>query len=193
MHYRRVASFILGAWVIGSLFALYITSDSWSAVDRIFQMPPPQIAEMTAALHPDQMQLLLRYYGAEQARICLHDWGIIQLLLGPLLIVLLLRARHVSRLMLGVAGAMLIFGAFSSFVLLPEIAYLSRILHFSAGWSGDRARYLALHLTYFVLEALKLALAMALAVYLFAYRKHARPTVAVPVEEELGRAADASD
>ena len=192
MHFRRIASFVLGAWVVGSLFTLYLSSSTSSTTEKILAMPPPEIGKMMTLLNAEQMKGLLGYYGAEQVRSCLNDWGLLQLLIGPLMLFLLVRASHVNRLMLGVCGAMFILAIFSSFVLWPEVDYLGRGLHFSPGWSANRARHLALHLTYTILEALKIALGLGLAAYLFTYKTHTRP--AVPVgEEEIGQPAEASN
>ena len=192
MHFRRIASFVLGAWVVGSLFALYVSSSTSSTTERILAMPPPEIGKMMTLSNAEQMKGVLGYYGAEQVRSCLRDWGLLQLLIGPLMLFLLVRASHVNRLMLGVCGAMFILAIFSSFVLWPEVGYLGPGLHFSPGWSANRVRYLALHLTYTILEALKIALGLGLAMYLFTYKTHPRPVVPVE-EEEIGGPVEESN
>ena len=192
MHFRRIASFVLGAWLVGSLFALYLSSGTWSATEKILTLPPPEIGKIMTQLSVEQMKGLLGYHSAELVRSCLRDWGLLQLVVGPLMLFLMLRARHVNRLILGVCGAMFIVAIFSSFVLWPEVDYLGRGLQFAPGWSANRARYLALHLTYTILEVLKIPFGVVLAVYLFTYKTHARP--AAPVEEEeIGSAADAGN
>jgi hypothetical protein len=172
MHLRRVASFLLGAWIAGSLFALYIASNSGVAAERVIRLPPPELRPVIEALGADKAASLLHFNGAEQGRLYLHDWGRLQLLLGPALVAILAFSTRISRLALGLGGAMLVFAAFSSLFLVPEVDYLGRGLEFAPGWSADRARYLALQGTFSVLEVLKMALGFALAAYLFLYKTH---------------------
>jgi hypothetical protein len=194
MHLRRIASFVLGAWLAGSLFALYLSTNTTSAAETVLSLSPlpPQVTTMMKTLGADQMKMLVGFEAAEQSRYYLTDWGNFQLLWGPLLFLALLASRKVNRLMLGVCGAMFVLALFSTLVLLPELHYLSRNLHFSDGWSSDRARYLVLHATYVVLEALKTAMGLLLAGYLFSFRKRPAPVVAA-ASGETGPAVEVSD
>jgi hypothetical protein len=182
MHLRRIASFVLGAWIIGSVFAIYIAAHSGLAADKIMRLPPPQVIKMVQTLGEDPVRMLLRYEGGEQTHLYLQDWGRLQLLLGPALLLLLAASTHNNRLTLGLCGAMIVFAAFSHLVLIPEIEYLAGGLNFAPGWSANRARYLALRGTFTGLEVLKLALGSALAAYLFLYKMR-RPLIGVDEDE----------
>jgi hypothetical protein len=191
MHLRRVASFVLGAWIVGSLFALYIASQSGIAAEKVVHFPPPELRSMIQTLGTDKAASLLHYHGAEQSRAYVHDWGRLQLLLGPALLLILAFATRISRLALGLCGAMIVFAAFSSLILVPEIDYLERGLEFASGWSANRARYLALRGTFTVLETLKMTLGFALAAYLFLYKT--RRFRAAVEEAEVGETAPQTD
>jgi hypothetical protein len=182
MHLRRIACFVLGAWIVGSAFAIYIATQSGSATELVMHFPPPEVNKMIQNLGADQTRQLLHYYGGEQTRLYLEAWGRFQLLLGFAVLLLLARSTRSNRLTLAMCGAMIVFAAFSHLVLVPEINYLARGLNFASGWSANRARYLALRGTFTVLEVLKLSLGCVLAGYLFIYRMR-RPLVAADEDE----------
>lgn len=137
---------------------------------------------MIQTLGAGQTRMLLNYHGVEQTRLYLLAWGRLQLLLGFGVLLLLARSTRSNRLTLTLCGAMLVFAAFSHWVLAPEIDYLARGLNFASGWSGNRARYLALKGTFTALEILKLALGCAVAGYLFIYKRR-RPLVTADEDE----------
>jgi hypothetical protein len=182
MHLRRIACFVLGAWIVGSVFAIYITAQSGSATDPVMQLPPPEVNKMIQTLGADQTRMLLHYHGAEQTRLYIAAWGRLQFLLGFFALLLLAASTRSNRLTLALCGAMLVFAAFSHLVLVPEINYLARGLNFASGWSANRARYLALRGTFTALEVLKLSLGCLLAGYLFVYKRR-RPSVAADEDE----------
>lgn len=182
MHLRRIACFVLGAWIVGSIFAIYIAAQSGSAIDPILRFPPPEVKKMTDTLGFDQARLLLSYHGVEQTGRYLLAWGRLQLFFGVAVLLLLIRSTRNHRMTLAMCAAMIIFAAFSHLVLLPEINYLARGLTFATGWSGNRARYLALRGTFTALEVLKLSLGCALAGYLFIYKLR-RPIVTADEDE----------
>jgi hypothetical protein len=84
---------------------------------------------------------------------------------------------------------MLVLAGFACFALAPEIHFLRSRVDL-ASWSADRARYLALRGTFVVVESIKLALGLCLAVYLFVYKtpRHSRR----PEQDTLEIAAESS-
>ncbi len=182
MHLRRIACFVLGSWIVGSIFAIYIAAQSGSAIDPLLRFPPPEVKKMVETLGIDQTRLLLTFHGAEQTARYLLAWGRIQLLFGVAVLFLLVRSTRHHRLTLAVCAAMIVFAAFSHLVLLPEINYLARGLTFASGWSGNRARYLALRGAFTLIEVLKLSLGCGLAGYLFVYKQR-RPLVTADEDE----------
>jgi hypothetical protein len=157
--------------MVGSLFAIYIASRSGVAANYVMEYPPPQFRAMIQNLGAEKTASLLTYLGAEQSRAFIHTWGRLQILLGPGLLVLLMLSRRANRLAMGLCGTMIVFAAFSAFVLRPEVDYLERALHFAAGSSGDHASYAMLHATFTALELLKMAAGLLLTGYLLLYRR----------------------
>ncbi len=148
MHLRRVACFVLGAWIIGSLFVAYIAVQNETTADRLLGAPPPEFGKMIQAVGLDKMRLLLQFQAAEQTRYYLDFWERSQLVLGPLLLLLLIFATRVSRIAIAACGMMIIFAGFAHFVLTPEINYVGRGIDFGAGWSADHRRFWVLRGTY---------------------------------------------
>ena len=169
MHLRRAAAFVLGAWIIGCLFAAYIDAESPESIQAILSRPTGDVAKIVETLGPEKAAVLLRYHSYEQERRYSAAWGIMQLFIGCVLIACLVYATRMNRLAIGLSAAMLVLAAFACLALAPEIHFLRRRIDL-ASWSADRARYLALRGTYLVVETIKLALGCCLAVYLFVYK-----------------------
>ena len=189
MHLRRAAAFVLGAWIIGCLFMAYIDAEGPESIQTILSRPTGDAARIVQTLGPEKTAALLRYHSYEQRRRYSETWGITQLFIGCGLIACLVYATRMNRLAIGLGAAMLVLAAFACFALAPEIHFLRRRIDL-ASWSGDRARYLALQGTFFVVEMIKLGLGCCLAVYLFVYKtpRNARP----PEQDSLSIAAAAS-
>lgn len=170
MHFRRAATFVLGAWMVGSLFAFYIASRSGVAAQFVLDFPPPAAREMIRTIGAAKAATLLTYNGAEQSRAYLHAWGRLQLLLGPGLLGLLILSKRASRLAMGLCGAMIVLAGFCALVLRPEVDYFERALHFTGGLPGERTKYAILHATFTILELLKMAAGLTLTGYLLLYR-----------------------
>lgn len=167
MHLRRAAAFLLGAWIVGCLFMMYIDTNGSQSADLIIANPPAELAKTVKAVGTDAVAQLLSHHQAELTRQFMRAWGILQFFFGASLIVLLIYATHVNRLAIGLAAAMLIMAIFGYFALAPEITFLARKLEFTTGWSANRARYLALRGTFVIIEVVKLLMGCVLSGYLF--------------------------
>ncbi len=187
MHLRRVASFILGAWIVGSLFMGYIAVQNATTADRLLSAPPLEVGKMIQALGPEKVRALLQYQGAEQNRNYFEFWERMQLALGFILLLLLVFATRVSRIAMALCGAMIVFAGFAHFVLTPEINYIGRGVDFASGWSGGHKRVWVLRATYTGLEILKLSIGCALAGYLFLFKVK---RVREPALDEAGELPD---
>ncbi|MBS1874196.1 MAG: hypothetical protein JSU00_13350 [Acidobacteria bacterium] len=189
MHLRRVAAFLLGAWIVGCLFMAFIDLRSSQSAETILTRPPGEIAKLIKAAGYEPVAQLLAHHQAELTNQYMWAWGVTQLLIGASLIVVLVYATHISRLGIGLGGAMMILAVFGYFVLAPEITFLRRGIEFAQGWSADRARYLALRGAFLMVEAVKLALGCVLAGYLFLFKTpRLRRRTDVEAEEAAGEA-----
>ena len=51
MHHTRIAAFLLGALLLGSVFMAFVATENFQTVSRILQSPPPEsVASATLTL-----------------------------------------------------------------------------------------------------------------------------------------------
>ena len=165
MHRHRMAAFLAGCLILGSLFMIFVATQNFGTVDRVLAAPPQEAAQMFQTLGPENARLLLRYLAGEENRLFFTSWELAQIALGALLTAILLLGIK-SRLMAGMAGSMLIIALFQHFRVTPEMIALGRLIDFGAG-SGSAAysQFWRLHGLYGVLEVVKLLLLIVVAGY----------------------------
>ena len=173
MHRHRIAAFLSGCLIVGSLFMIFVATQNFQTVDRVLATPAPEASEMFQTLGPDNSRLLLRYLAGEENRLFFVSWELAQIALGVLLTAILLSGMRSglpagrNRLLAGLAGGMVIVALFQHFRVTPEMIALGREIEFGAG-AGSPAytQFWRLHGLYGVLEVAKLALVMVVAAFL---------------------------
>jgi len=179
MHRYRMAAFLTGCLILGGLFMIFVATGNFGTVDRVLAAPPPEAAPMLQTLGPENARLLMRYLAGEENRLFFTSWELAQIALGALLTWVLLLAIR-SRLLAGMAGAMLIIALFQRFRVTPEMIALGRLIDFGRGaGSVAYSQFLRLHGLYGVLEVVKLALLLVVAGILLFGRRAKTPD---PVE-----------
>ena len=172
MHTRRIATFILGAWIAGSLFMVFISLQNTRSVNALLTSPLPQAAKVIDLSGKDQAALLLRHAAGEETRAALFEWERAQIVVAIALggFLFLGTQRRVFPIVL--CGAMFVLVVFQHLGLSTELAYLGRETDFPPGNAliGPRTRLLALQEVYYAAEVIKLAAGGILASYLFAFR-----------------------
>lgn len=165
MHTRRLSSFILGAWLLGSLFTAFIASQSFANVERIMNNPPSPVAKDMEDLGSDITRQLLRYQASELNRFLFETWGVVQLGMGAAFLSASVLTSHRSKFLILVSALMMVLVAISTFYILPTMNVLGRSFDFLplAAAPVDRANHASYHLTYLVMEVLKLLLGLSLA------------------------------
>jgi hypothetical protein len=163
MHRHRMAAFLAGCLILGSLFMIFVATQNFGTVDRVLAAPPQEAAQMFQTLGPENARLLLRYLAGEENRLFFTSWELAQIGLGALLTAILLLWMK-SRVLTGMAGAMLIIALFQHFRVTPEMIALGRLVDFGGG-SGSAAysQFWRLHGLYGVLEVVKLLLLVVVA------------------------------
>ena len=187
MHHNRVAALILGAWMAGSLFTVFLGARNFQLADELLKSPPPSIAAMIQTLGPNQARLFLRHFVGNENRFYFNGWEQTQLVLGAALtIVLLLLARN--RLLAGFSAAMLILVIFGHYKITPELDWLSSVIEFQPLTEGStqRDQFWKLHTIYGVMETSKLLLGVVIAGFLFTFSHRRRNT---KTEPDFGDAA----
>jgi len=175
MRNHRMAAFLSGCLILGSLFMIFVATQNFQTVDRVLASPPHEAVQMFQTLGPDNARLLLRYLAGEENRLFFLSWELTQIALGLALTAILLFAIR-SGLLAGLAGGMVIIALFQHFRVTPEMISLGRLIDFGAG-AGSVAytQFWRLHGLYGVLEVVKLVLVIVVAaVLLFGRRKRQR-------------------
>lgn len=172
MHFRRLACFLLGAWLASGLFMAMVATQNFRSVDRLLAKPAASAVRQLNKLGPGA-RTLLRYQVSEQNRWYFETWGIAETGIGVALLVVLLFGSSETYATLLLPLFMLLIVLVQRFVLTPEIVVLGRIIDFipSALPSSERSHFWMLHGAYSGLEVLKWALGLALAARLLFRRK----------------------
>jgi len=182
MRHTRIAAFLLGAWLLGTLFMIFVATRNFATVDRIMKNPPPDAYKMIGALGNDNARQLLRYAAGEENRYFFENWELAQLVLGVLLTGVLVFGVE-NRMLAGFSGAMLILTIFEHLKVTPEMTWLGRSFDFLP-WTAeslDRDKFWRLHGVYSAIEIMKMLLAIVVAGFLFQLRQR-RPKQRVQVK-----------
>jgi len=172
MHHRRIAAFLTGVWIAGSVIIAFIALQNMGSVDRLMTAPSGEASKIIQKLGHQPAMLFLRYQAAEMNRQYLSRWELTQLALAAILAAILYLGTHVNRLMVVVCGVVALIVGFMHFVLTPEIIFLGRELDFVV----DRGRRLwTLYALYAGLDILKVLLVSVIAGYLFVFKTRTRP------------------
>jgi NAD-dependent DNA ligase len=168
MHSTRIAAFLLGALLLGSVFMAFVATENFQTASQLLASPPPELEKMIKALGAEDARRLLRYMAGEENRLFFQTWETAELVLGVALASLLLLGVK-RRLLGGFAGAVVILAAFQHFQITPELVWQGRSIDFVAAAAGSTARehFMRLHAIYGVIETVKFSLLILVAVPLF--------------------------
>jgi hypothetical protein len=98
MHTRRIAAFLLGAWLFGTALMAVVARESFGAIEQVLARPGSQAGEIIRALGADNARLFLHYYAASERQILLNYWEWTEIAVGVALAAILFSTKHVSRL-----------------------------------------------------------------------------------------------
>jgi len=154
--YHRIAAFLLGAWILGSLFMMFVATQNFQTVDRVLASAPPQAEQMIQTLGPARARDLLRYLAGEENQLFFVSWETAQLIVGVALAGVLFFGAH-SRWLAGLAACLVVLTAFQHFQVTREMIALSQSIDVQGAPPGQFWR---LHAVYGGIEVLKLALAL---------------------------------
>jgi hypothetical protein len=150
MHTARTAAFLLGAWIMGSLFMIFVATQNFRTAERLAQIPGNETSRP-----------LLRSMAGQENQLYFVNWERAQLILGLALTGFLLFGMA-NRRLASVAGALVILTAYQHFQVTPQMISLTAQLD-NAGLAGQFGR---LHAIYGVMEVVKLVIAFAIALLL---------------------------
>jgi hypothetical protein len=171
MHTRRIAAFLLGAWLFGTVLMAVVARESFAAIEGVLVRPASQVGDLIRSMGVDNARLFLQYYAASQRQIILNYWEWTEIIIGAALAAILFSAKYVNRLAASASAVMVLLVLFLHFVIAPEVGFIERNLaaqpasQHNAGMLGG---------VYSALDAVKFAIGTVLAVYLFTFKNGSR-------------------
>jgi hypothetical protein len=173
VHTRRLAAFLLGAWLGGCLLMILIQAENLGFTSSLLSKPSDQAAAFLKKAGPQQdFAVMMRYQAAEQNRRYAEAWENVQFGLGLILAATLFLGTQRRIFPQVICGLMLVMLSFEHLGLTPEIAFRGRGIDFPPGnaASGLLARVDALRQVYNWVEVSKICFGALLAGYLFIFR-----------------------
>ena len=126
---RTAMSFLLGGWLIGTIFVAFAAAENFWIIDRLLLTSlHPTFHEYVGVLPAGEARAMLRYLASEQNRFFFVWWGWSEAVLGIALLMLAARSKS-GRLMLGFA-LMFALVAATQLYLTPRIVEVGRSLDF---------------------------------------------------------------
>jgi len=173
MHTRRMAAFLLGAWLGGSLLMILIQFEDLRFTTSLLSSPSDQAADLIKKTGPQQnVEMLMRYQAAEQNRRYTYVWEQAQFGLALILGGCLFLGTQRRVFPMAFCGLMLVMVIFQHLGVTPELAFRGREGDFPPGNTSYTAqtRVWALDQVYAWVEGTKLVLGIFLSGYLFIFR-----------------------
>ncbi len=173
MHTRRMAGFLLGVWLGGSILMLLIQVENLRFTPSLLFTPSDQAAELLKKTGPRQnVEMLMRYQAAEQNRRYSYIWEEAQFGLALILAGCLFLGTQRRLFPMVFCALMLLSVIFEHVGVTPELAYRGRQADFPPGnvSYSVQTRVWALDQVYAWVEGTKLALGALLSGYLFIFR-----------------------
>jgi hypothetical protein len=175
MHLRRIALFLLGGWLVGSVLILFVSSANYEAADAVLRSPPPQAAKVLSILPSEQGRMLLFFVASEASRSYSTVWEPLQSLLGIGTAGALFLDRRTRFYSAGI-GLMLLLVFFEWLVILPQLDWLGRSIDFVSWkvYSSTRDQYWNLRAVYLGVGMVKLLVGAGVVAALLVMRTRSR-------------------
>ncbi|MDQ6758980.1 MAG: hypothetical protein M3Z32_03810 [Acidobacteriota bacterium] len=183
MHLRRLACFLLGGWLMGSVLMLFVTSWNYDAADVVARSHSSDLAKVVGPLSGEQARMLFFHMANEATRSYGVAWEIMQMVIGLATAAALFLERRTRLYTIGV-GLMLLLVLFECSVILPQLDYVGRSVDF-VPWnatSSMRDQYWSLRAVFLGMDTLKLLLGVGITAALLTLRNRSRERP--PIEDD---------
>ena len=161
MGRKLILVFLLGAWSGGTLFMWSVAVQNFEVVNNILETAPADARQTASSLEPGGLRLLLRYQASEFNRLFFDQWGLVQLPVAA--IVMILAWKQGGKFIPAAAAVMLLICLALQFHVVPETIRLGRIIDFLPRDPAppEAAPFWRLHHAYTGLDMLKFLLGLA--------------------------------
>ena len=160
---RDAALAVLGAWVMGTIFMVFVAAENFYLVDRLINLRPSAgFSNIVDSVGAVPIREFMRYQASELNRLFFVAWGATQVLLGSALV--WLTWRWGSRRIRVASAVMLLLAAVLAAGLTPPILSVGRALDFVPRdpQPAELATFGLLHAAYTIADLGKLSLALIL-------------------------------
>lgn len=186
VHTRRVAAFLLGAWLGGSLMMILIQTANLRFTSTLLSTSSDQATAFMKQGAPQQdFGLILKYQASEQNRRYTEIWEDTQFGLALTLAATMFLGTQRRIFPMVFCGLMLIMLLFEHVGVSPQLAYIGRETDFPPGSTnlGLLVRMYGLGQIYAWVEGSKLVLGVLLAGYLFIFRTRRTRKQVSPIDQ----------
>ncbi len=131
MHTRRLASFLIGAWLLGSLLVTFVVVPAMHRqTDAILSSPPQALSKDIEDLGADVARLMLAYQASEATRFVYEIWGIVQIGMACALVATVLFTAHRSKFLIVTALLIAVLACIQVFYVIPTLRATGRVIDF---------------------------------------------------------------
>ncbi len=161
MGLKLILVFLLGAWSGGTLFMWSVAMQNFAVVNNILEGDHDGVRQAASSLEPGGLRSLLRYQASEVNRLFFEKWGLVQLPVAA--IVMILAWKQDGKFIPAAALVMLLICLALQFYVVPETIRLGRIMDFLPREPAppEAATFWRLHHSYTGLDMLKFLLGIA--------------------------------
>jgi len=158
---KLILVFLLGAWSGGTLFMWSVAMQNFAVVNHILEGDHEDVRQAASSLEPGGLRSLLRYQASEVNRLFFEKWGLIQLPIAA--IVMMLAWKQDGKFIAGAAVVMLLICLALQFYVVPETIRLGHIMDFLPREPAppEAALFWRLHHSYTGLDMLKFLLGLS--------------------------------
>ena len=121
---------ILGAWIMSTLCMWFAATRSFATVEWVMKGGQPQFVETTKPLGQASTRVVIRYMASEINRTLFRGYGVLQIGLGALLFLLVLRQNPRHALDISLVAIMLTLSVFLTLVITPMVTSVGRSIDF---------------------------------------------------------------
>ncbi|MDE3178488.1 MAG: hypothetical protein KGM47_02415 [Acidobacteriota bacterium] len=160
---RAIALVIVSIWIGWTLFVWFAATRSFRTASEVWQKPQPEFAALLKPLGESASLTVLKHFAGQVNARLFRAYGLAQIVLGVILVLLLWnpRPRDVPSLVLAVI--MLALVVILAVFIAPGIASLGSALDFKPS-PDNTARFWTLHGAYSGLDGVKLLAGIVMAV-----------------------------
>ena len=176
MHATRVVTFLLGAWVLGTLCVDVIAYMNWRLAGSVLENAPPEATTIVRNFGPESAATLLQFFAAESDRRFVERWETVTIALGLILVPAMFFATDRKLVPTIMATFMLALALFQYFTVQPELGYRTRQVDFPPG-RGNQAseeRAAGIAKIYLATDGCQVLFGTLMGLYVMTYRSRRR-------------------